>query len=286
MRTNFLDNATHLNTCQLISELLAKFLLGDSQTKKLKLRYADMQRNFDCLTFDEWDGISGNNIWKFSSGVTPYNDFDDTTNVPIPITNPTVKIISDSAVTSLDLPTWFNLCNCDKRIVILSQDPMPRSKWYDDCRDAVCSSPFGLHGKTWREKGNGGGRIWGLVKSLIENNVGVYLTDIRKFYFRTADAERKYIAPTNEINELYRSLLSKELDIIKPDVIVTLGNQSANALSELMEGGISFRVINLPHFSGQAQGKIKEFFNVPHEHKFRIEEQIEYYSQFIINNLY
>jgi hypothetical protein len=261
------------------------YLLGEDQKSKLKLRYADMQRNFDCFCFDEWDGDSEDNVWKFSSGVTPYKDFDDTANIPIPITSAAIKKISDSAVTSLDLPTWFNLSNCDKRVVILAQDPMPRSKWYDDCRDAVCSSPFGLHTKTWREKGNGGGRIWGLVKNLIQNNVGVYLTDIRKFYFRTADAERKYIAPTNEINEIYRSLISEELAIINPNLIVTLGNQSANALSNLMNDKIEVQVINLPHFSGQAQGKIKDFFNVPQEHKFRIEEQIEYYSQFIINNV-
>jgi uracil-DNA glycosylase len=111
------------------------------------------------------------------------------------------------------------------------------------------------------------------------------LTDIRKFYFRTADAERKYIAPTNEINEIYRSLLSEELEIIKPTIIVTLGKQSASALTDLMKDEIEAQVINLPHFSGQAQGKIKDFFNVPQEHKFRIEEQIEYYSQFIINNV-
>jgi hypothetical protein len=285
MRTNFLDNAANQNTCQFITSLLAMYLLGEDQKSKLKLRYADMQRNFDCFCFDEWDGDSVDNVWKFSSGVTPYKDFDDTANIPIPITNAAIKKISDSAVTSLDLPTWFNLSNCDKRVVILAQDPMPRSKWYDDCRDAVCSSPFGLHTKTWREKGNGGGRIWGLVKNLMQNNIGVYLTDIRKFYFRTADAERKYIAPTNEINEIYRSLLSEELEIIKPTVIVTLGNQSASALTDLMNDEVEAQVINLPHFSGQAQGAIKEFFNVPQEHKFRIEEQIEYYSQFIINNV-
>jgi hypothetical protein len=261
------------------------YLLGEDQKSKLKLRYADMQRNFDCFCFDEWDGDSVDNVWKFSSGVTPYKDFDDTANIPIPISNAAIKKISDSAVTSLDLPTWFNLSNCDKRVVILAQDPMPRSKWYDDCRDAVCSSPFGLHTKTWREKGNGGGRIWGLVKNLMQNNIGVYLTDIRKFYFRTADAERKYIAPTNEINEIYRSLLSEELSIINPNLIVTLGNQSANALSNLMNGGIEIQVINLPHFSGQAQGKIKDFFGVKDNDPFDINSQIKLFTAKIIDIL-
>lgn len=244
-----------------------------------------MRANFNRVTYDEWNKNDDSEVWLFSSGVTPYKDYDDTTNIPIPIERPEINVVSDNAVTSLDLPIWFTPLNPIKWIVLLSQDPMPRSKWYDDCRDAVCSSPFGLHTKTWREKGNGGGRIWGLVKNLIQNNIGVYLTDIRKFYFRTSDEKRKYIAPSNEINEIYRSLLSKELEIVKPDAIVTLGHQSANALSDLMNREITSKIINLPHFSGQAQGAIKEFFNIPKDEKFTIEKQVLSYTTFIINNL-
>jgi hypothetical protein len=268
-----------------IATLVSSFLLGDSEFKKVCLRYVDMRKNFNRYTYDEWDKITESEVWTFSSGVTPYKDFDDTTNIPIPINNPIIQQISDKAVTSLDLPTWFSPSNPRHWIMILSQDPMPRSNWYDDCRDAVCSSPFGLHGKSWREKVNGGGRIWGLVQNLIRKGIGVYLTDIRKFYFRTPDDASTFIAPTEEIEAIYKSMLSEEIAIVQPDLIVTLGNQSASVLSK-MGLSDSIQILNLPHFSGQAQGKIKEYFNVPQNHQFTIEEQIKAYTDNIINKLY
>lgn len=268
-----------------IANLISYYLLGISQLKKVCLRYADMRANFNKVTYDEWNKNDNSEVWLFSSGVTPYKDYDDTTNIPIPIERPEINVVSNNAVTSLDLPIWFTPLNPIKWIVLLSQDPMPRSKWYNDCRDAVCSSPFGLHTRTWRERGNGGGRIWGLVKNLTQNNIGVYLTDIRKFYFRTSDEKRKYIAPSNEIIEIYRSLLLEELEIIKPNIIVTLGNQSASALSDLINLKITPKILNLPHFSGHAQGAIKEFFNIPKDEKFTIEKQVLSYTTFIINNL-
>lgn len=268
-----------------IANLISYYLLGISQLKKVCLRYADMRANFNKVTYDEWNKNDNSEVWLFSSGVTPYKDYDDTTNIPIPIERPEINVVSNNAVTSLDLPIWFTPLNPIKWIVLLSQDPMPRSKWYNDCRDAVCSSPFGLHTRTWRERGNGGGRIWGLVKNLTQNNIGVYLTDIRKFYFRTSDEKRKYIAPSNEIIEIYRSLLLEELEIIKPNIIVTLGNQSASALSDLINLKITPKILNLPHFSGQAQGAIKEFFNIPKDEKSTIEKQVLSYTTFIINNL-
>lgn len=266
--------------------MLADNLLGEAQASKIKLRYADMLRNFDCVTFDELEDGNEDNVWKFSSGVTPYKDFDDTTNIPIPITNSVIRQIADTAVTSLDLPTWFNLSVSDRRVMLLSQDPMPRSEWYDDCRDAVCSSPFGLHSKSWREKSNGGGRMWGLVQNMISNNIGVYLTDVRKFYFRTADNNRKYIAPTDTIKGIYSSLLSKELQIIKPDAIVSFGNQASNTLSELFSCELEIKTINMPHFSGQAQGKIKDYFNISPNCKFTVSEQVEAYTRLILNTIY
>lgn len=281
----FLDSHNGNTLVRAIANTIAKHLLGRSQLPKIMLRYEDMRSNFDRTTYDEWDKADNNKVWKFSSGVTPYHDFDDTTNVPIPISLDEIKKISDHAVTSLDLPTWFNLASSKLRIMLLSQDPMPRSRWYKDCREAICSSPFGLHVKSWREKGNGGARMWGLVKKLVENNIGIYLTDIRKFYFRKPDDVKSYIPPTSQIEQLYRSLLLQEIQIVKPDLIVTFGNQSNSALSELMGQSEGILVLNLPHFSGQAQGKIKEYFNIAPEHKFTVKEQIDEYVKIILKNI-
>lgn len=278
---NTLDNGVNINS---VAKLIATHLLGDKEYPKICLRYRDMFDNFDSLTYDEWDKASPSKIWHFSSGVTPFHDFDDTPNVPITISSPAVKTISDHAVTSLDLPIWFIPRIIDYRVMILSQDPMPRSEWYDECRDAVCSTPFGLHWKSWREKGNGGARIWGLVQKLLSFNVALYLTDIRKFHFRTVESK----TPIHEIQTIatsYKSMLLEEINLVSPQLIITLGTQSASALSKFREIKSDIQILNLPHFSGQAQGKIKEYFGIDGKSHPDIKTQIELYSKAILNRI-
>ena len=78
--------------------------------------------------------------------------------------------------------------------MLVAQDPLRDNTWYSDidkfpkgktgckedyiCIDALVASPFGLHGKSWRDKKNGGGRMALLVEKLIEHGYGVYLTDL------------------------------------------------------------------------------------------------------------
>ena len=256
-----------------IYEMLANDILGKGQLEKIKLRYHDMSRNF----------------FKYS--------YEDTTTVPIPITHPdfidlTLREVKRGAI-GLDLPTWFNLKDNDRRVMIVAQDPLRGNIWYSDvdkfpkgktgrkedyiCVDALVSSPFGLHGRSWRENKRGGGRMALLVEKLIKHGYGVYLTDCRKYFVYDASESAEYSKGKKEI---YKAILYKEIDIVNPKSIVTLGNQAYSYCNELI--GDDARLLYVPHFSGAATWKAKDFFKIPGTQKVSIEELAEKYAEYII----
>ena len=281
----FLDSKSDANMIDEVSNVLAKFILGESQCHKIRLRFSDLKENFGAVTFDDIIDGSKLPIWKFSSGVTPFKDYDDTTSVPIPIKHPLFKDISHKAIISLDFPVWFNLLNSSKVVMIVAQDPMPRDREaYEGCDDAICSTTFGLHSITWRNKHNGGKRLWLLVLSLINKGYGVYITDSYKYYIQSRDG--KYISPSEENISSYRSSLVSEITIVEPSIIVSFGNRAASLLENLqLDETIPPRIINLPHFSGNAQDAIKKFFDFPHDKRFSIEAQAEQFAHYIINQI-
>lgn len=290
-----------------IYEMLANDILGKEQLEKIKLRYYDMSRNFSKYSKDEAEK-SGHkdSVWEFSPGLEPFKPagwercYEDTTTVPIPITHPdfidlTLRELKRGAI-GLDLPTWFNLNDNNKRIMIIAQDPLRNNKWYSDidipkkdrekkpgrkedyiCVDALVSSPFGLHGRGWRENKRGGGRMALLVEKLIEHGYGVYLSDCRKYFVYDASESAEYSKGKKDI---YKAVLHKEIDIVNPKSIVALGNQAYSYCHELI--GDDARLLYVPHFSGAATWKAKDFFNIPGTQKVSIEELAEKYAEYII----
>ena len=263
-----------------------------------------MSHNFSKYSKDEAEK-SGHkdSVWEFSPGLEPFKPagwkrcYEDTTTVPIPITHPdfidlTLREVKRGAI-GLDLPTWFNLKDNDKRIMIIAQDPLRGNTWYSDvdkfpkgktgskedyiCVDALVSSPFGLHGRGWRENKRGGGRMALLVEKLIEHGYGVYLTDCRKYFVYDASESAEYSKGKKEI---YKAILHKEIDIVNPKSIVALGNQAYSYCHELI--GDDARLLYVPHFSGAATWKAKDFFNIPGTQKVSIEELSEKYAEYII----
>ena len=287
-----------------IYEMLANDILGKEQLEKIKLRYHDMSHNFSKYSKDKAEK-SGHkdSVWESSPGLEPFKPagwercYEDTTTVPIPITHPdfidlTLREVKRRAI-GLDLPTWFNLKDNDRRVMIVAQDPLRGNIWYSDvdkfpkgktgrkedyiCVDALVSSPFGLHGRSWRENKRGGGRMALLVEKLIEHGYGVYLTDCRKYFVYDASESAEYSKGKKEI---YKSILHKEIDIVKPKSIVALGNQAYSYCHELI--GDDARLLYVPHFSGAATWKAKDFFNIPGTQKVSIEELAEKYAEYII----
>ena len=275
-----------------IYEMLANDILGKEQLEKIKLRYDDMYRNFFNYPKEEARKLikSGTEacVWEFSKGVEPFTPkgwnryYEDTITVPIPITHPDFKDLTTRTekrgAIGLDLPTWFNLKNTDERIMLVAQDPLRGNTWYYICIDALVASPFGLHGKSWRDKKNGGGRMALLVEKLIEHGYGVYLTDCRKYFVYDHKESDIYSLKKKAI---YKRILEKEISIIRPGCIVAMGNQAYSYCKELL--GNDPRVKYAPHFSGAATWKAKDFFDIPPKQKVSIEELAEKYVEYIIS---
>ena len=267
--------------------MLANDILGKEQLEKIKLRYDDMYRNFFNYSKEEAGKLikSGTEacVWEFSKGVEPFTPkgwtryYEDTITVPIPITHPDFKDLTTRTekrgAIGLDLPTWFNLKNTDKRIMLVAQDPLRGNTWYSDvdkfpkgktgckenyiCIDALVASPFGLHGKSWRDKKNGGGRMALLVEKLIEHGYGVYLTDCRKYFVYDHKESAEY---SKEKKSIYKAILQKEIGIVNPQRIVAVGNEAYDYCHELI--GDDVRLLHVPHISGLAAKKTKDFFRI------------------------
>ena len=278
-----------------IHHLVANNLLGVEQLDKIKRRYDDMRNNFfsypkDFVTGDKKE-------WRFSEGLEPFTPkgrefyYGDTTAVPIPITHSNFKDLTSRAkgqgrgAIGLDLPTWFYHTPDAPFIMIVAQDPLRSAEWYGDkkdekfiCKDAVVSSPFGLQDAHHRENGNGGKRMWLLVRALFEKGYNVYLTDCRKFFIYDHAESDKYTTPDKM--EIYRNILKEEIDIINPKFIVTLGHNADKSCRSLL--GDDYRLSGyIPHFCGTAGHKISDFFNV--ERKTGIKELAELYAAHIEN---
>lgn len=287
-----------------IYEMLANDILGKKQLERIKLRYYDMRRNFFKYSKDEAKKLGKDAVWEFSPGVEPFTPvgweryYEDTILVPIPISHPnfidlTMRKEKRGAI-GLDLPTWFNLKDNDKRIMLVAQDPLRDNTWYSDvdkfpkgkigckedyiCIDALVASPFGLHGKSWRDKKNGGGRMALLVEKLIEHGYGIYLTDCRKYFVYDHRESDIY---SSKKKDIYKSILEKEIEIIKPARIVAMGNQACNYCWELL--GDAHRLEYVPHFPGAATWKAKDFFDIPENQKVSVEELAEKYAEYIIS---
>lgn len=289
--------------------MLANDILGKEQLEKIKLRYDDMYRNFFSYSKEEAGKLikSGTEacVWEFSKGVEPFTPkgwnryYEDTITVPIPITHPDFKDLTTRTekrgAIGLDLPTWFNLKNTDKRIMLVAQDPLRDNTWYSDvdnpdvpektgckenyiCIDALVASPFGLHGKSWRDKKNGGGRMALLVEELIEHGNGVYLTDCRKYFVYDHKESAEY---SKKKKNIYKAILQKEIGIVNPQRIVAVGNEAYDYCHELI--GDDARLLHVPHISGLAAKKQKIFFELDENKKTTIEELVERYAKYIIS---
>ena len=165
------------NECNLskqIPNFIAEELLGVENLSLLQERYHQMKDGYN-LTYLEWRDV-------FTDKLKPFREeWDDTTAVTIPIKHKLFKQdferIGKGSI-GLDLPTWFNIEKDNPRIMLIFQDPL-RGKCYQECKDAVLSSPFGLHDATHRSRGNGGKMADELVK--LNPNIPVVLTYHTKF---------------------------------------------------------------------------------------------------------
>ena len=247
------------NECNLskqIPNFIAEELLGVENLSLLQERYHQMKDGYN-LTYLEWRDV-------FTDKLKPFREeWEDTTAVTIPIKHKLFKQdferIGKGSI-GLDLPTWFNIKKDNPRIMLIFQDPL-RGKCYQECKDAVLSSPFGLQDATHRSRANGGKMANELVRRLTNNGYGVYLTDARKYFIgdhQTSDAYSLVFTKT------YTDILAKEISIVKPNLCVCFGDRANCIMNEVSSEYPELLItsIKLPHLSGTARGAIKNQFKI------------------------
>jgi uracil-DNA glycosylase len=163
----------------------------------------------------------------------------------------------------IDLPIYFGNPNNNNRIMIVAMDP----KRIGQSNNKISiGTVFALHQKETRiTKKND---YWKFIEPLTKENF-VYLTDIYKLYYESfeiingkqtkilSNKDTEYISPKCDSFETNKKILEEEIKLIKPKTIISLGNESANALKkisginstelEVFHNGIKY--VFMPHIS-------------------------------------
>ena len=270
------------NNCNLseeIPQLIADELLGVENLSQLKGRYQQMKEGYD-FSYEQWQSL-------FTEELKPFRGYTDTTGIMMPIKHPKFKTdfeqLGKGAI-GVDLPTWFNIQNNNPRIMLIAQDPLRSNKWYGECKDAVLSSPFGLHDATHRDSPKGGKMVNELIHRLVSAGNAVYLTDARKYFIYDHKTSDKY-ADTRKQD--YLSILKKEIEIVKPKLCVCLGNRARSIMYDIAtnNGELQISCIALPHLSGAARGAIVKRYPLLLERKATATNIAEQYANEIIGCL-
>lgn len=163
----------------------------------------------------------------------------------------------------IDLPIYYGNPYNSNRVMIVAMDPK-RIDQYDN--KISIGSVFALHQKENRiTKKND---YWKFIEPLTKENF-VYLTDIYKLYYETfeiingkqtkilSNKDPDYISSKCDSFETNKKILEEEIKLINPKTIISLGNESTNALKkisginsseiEVLHNGIKY--LFMPHIS-------------------------------------
>lgn len=136
----------------------------------------------------------------------------------------------NSSLLGIDLPIWFNEQEFGKsKIMLLGIDPLRNKKIFKEYKaieesQVIIGTPYAIHDK--RMRSGRSKNYWTFIENLLENNF-VYVTDIFKTFFLIN--ENSIIRSYNfykTSNKYSNNLLRKEIELIKPDLIITLGAES------------------------------------------------------------
>lgn len=168
------------------------------------------------------------------------------------------QVPKGSYLNGIDFPYWFGNENSNIKIMIIGIDPMRDEKVFDKSyankyHDVIISTPYALHSEVMR---NGRTKdYWKLIETLSKDNF-VYLTDIYKTFFYTDNTKeiRSYrYYKSADVSQNARHIIAKEIELIKPDIIITLGNETfikftRQKLKSPITNGIKDNVIKLQEY--------------------------------------
>lgn len=176
----------------------------------------------------------------------------------------------------IDLPIYFGNYGCQRRIMIVAMDPK-RNRQLND--SISIGSVFALNQKKDRETKTND--YWKFIEPLTDNAL-VYLTDVYKLYYESfvlrnnkqikllSNKDPDFISKKSVPFNTNRLILEAEINLIKPDIIISLGNESAKALKiisnikttniDIMHNGISY--LFMPHISRTVTQSIPTIANL------------------------
>lgn len=198
-----------------------------------------------------------------------------------------------------DIPSWFNLNAQNKNVMIIGLDPLRSG---DEFKDKLeFGTPYAFHIPKIREKQVK--KYFDFVEKLA-TNYGVYITDASKvFYKEKSTNNRSTNSKTFWENKLHFEVLKKEIELVKPKLIITLGVVPAHMLSgfrvkttdkinpELTTYEENFGLIPLiclPHLSNANNSNINKFLNIniaDFENRTQVESYLELVKLKLENNL-
>lgn len=182
---------------------------------------------------------------------------------------------------AIDFPVHFRLGKPNRKtIMVCAMDSLPpndekvdvRNSIYKDPNGIIPWAPFSIIYNWDLAKGSSKLNI-DFFRTLFED-CDIYITDIYKMFFRIGPVGsdvRSNKLPRYVVENLnaHKGILEKEIEIINPDIILTLGNNSRNALYSLYNlkpekwandylcivwTDTVKKIISIPHISGAANG--------------------------------
>lgn len=128
-----------------------------------------------------------------------------------------------------DIPSWFNLQESNN-IMVLGLDPLRAGR--DNINQVEFGTPYAFHIKDLREKVNKTKKYFDFIQQLSNEN-GLYITDVAKIFYRLKEnyAKRSTHDITFWQKPIHFEILKKEIEIIKPKLIITLGAVAAHVMS-------------------------------------------------------
>lgn len=155
------------------------------------------------------------------------------------------RIITESGDIRVDLPVWFGDPASTNRIVVIGLEPRDTDKEgiLNIERDGryVFATPFALE----RPRGPYYSAFFGATQNLTSF---IYFTDVVKTYDVSGSKRHDDKVARKEFNQkaqIEKEFLLKELDIIKPDKVIALGNESHRFLTNHLSG--KYEVLKVRH---------------------------------------
>ena len=173
----------------------------------------------------------------------------------------------------IDLPVWFGDLNSEQRLLIVALDP----KRNQTVTEITLGSVFSLHTSEGRSTRRN--NYWNFIEPLTKQGF-VYITDIFKIYYEARDSTKgktllsnkdlTHINPEAPSGKLYKSILEKEIALVRPTRIITLGNEAASVIKKIRNirtSNLNYldstaEYIFLPHISNTVTQNIKTIGNL------------------------